>query len=533
MFTRNIQDASYVIWKANNNTFAQNYATGAIDYKGSRDDIVINNAINRLTNGGKILIKEGTYDITSAIVVKDNVEVTGSGFGTILKASNFGASNNGIINLGILDQNNINCVLNHLTIDGNKASCTQSDGIRIYSANSNIHNLYMIDCGYIGVRFVENSGNPNKVNVSNCIIKDSGSYNIVLSGNYLKIHNNIISGSVIGIYGGNKTDNIISNNIIGDMSGPGIYIDALSAEIRTIIANNKIYNTFYDAISLYNVSAVTVIGNSIYITGQQGVEGGDGVVTVNGNRIIIIGNSMISTNGGGVTIAGSSSITVSDNSISAGKIYGIGISTNSKYLDIIGNQVYGNGQDGIRLIDTTDSIISENLVINNGKLVSGGNQHGIVLNNSSNNRILANVVRDDQSTLTQIYGIREVGTSDYNIIKDNDISGAIYIITKLGINTKIKNNFGYVTENNVLSDTFAIDSAGIKTIAIAHGLAITPNVQDCYLTILQDTAVDDWSYNLLKIVSTDATNVIAKINVSVASATGRATAKLCLMVNHS
>ena len=83
---------------------------------------------------------------------------------------------------------------------------------------------------------------------------------------------------------------------------------------------------------------------------------------------------------------------------------------------------------------------------------------------------------------------------------------------------------------NVQSGTFAIDSTGIKTVTIAHGLAAAPSIASCFLAVHEQTNVDDWAYNLLKVDSVDATNVTAKINVSTASATGGATARLALLV---
>ena len=82
----------------------------------------------------------------------------------------------------------------------------------------------------------------------------------------------------------------------------------------------------------------------------------------------------------------------------------------------------------------------------------------------------------------------------------------------------------------VQSGTFAIDSTGIKTVTIAHGMATVPSIQKCFLTVHEQTDVDDWAYNLLKVDSVDGTNVTAKINVSTASATGGATARLALLV---
>ncbi len=87
-----------------------------------------------------------------------------------------------------------------------------------------------------------------------------------------------------------------------------------------------------------------------------------------------------------------------------------------------------------------------------------------------------------------------------------------------------------ILRNKVLSDSFAIDSTGVKTVTIAHGLDITPSKEDCQLTVVEETDVDDWRFDLLKVDSVDATNVTAKIHVSTASATAGATAKLALRV---
>ncbi|MEM3160160.1 MAG: hypothetical protein QXJ74_05200 [Nitrososphaera sp.] len=83
---------------------------------------------------------------------------------------------------------------------------------------------------------------------------------------------------------------------------------------------------------------------------------------------------------------------------------------------------------------------------------------------------------------------------------------------------------------SILSGTFAIDALGIKTVTIAHGLAFAPALQECQVSVVEGSAVDDWAFNLLKVVSADVTNVVIKINVSTASASVGATAKIALRV---
>lgn len=131
------------------------------------------------------------------------------------------------------------------------------------------------------------------------------------------------------------------------------------------------------------------------------------------------------------------------------------------------------------------------------------------------------------------YGIYIGSTALRNSVTDNIIIGTYRTATLLnlgGDTNRIKCNIGFVTENTVLSPAFAIDGVATVTVTIPHGLAITPAIQDCSLTVLENTNVDDWGYNLVKVDSVGAVNVVAKVNVSVASATGGATAKLSLRV---
>ncbi len=117
-------------------------------------------------------------------------------------------------------------------------------------------------------------------------------------------------------------------------------------------------------------------------------------------------------------------------------------------------------------------------------------------------------------------------------------SNALFECRKLyGENTITMNGtgmatFSYFQEKNILSPNFAIDSTGVKTVTIPHGMLITPGYWECSLTVIQGTDVDDWAYNMLKITNVDATNVYVKINVSSASATGGAVAKLGLRVGN-
>jgi len=96
---------------------------------------------------------------------------------------------------------------------------------------------------------------------------------------------------------------------------------------------------------------------------------------------------------------------------------------------------------------------------------------GIVLLDSDYNTIIGCKAFDRQVTKTQQYGLREANTSDYNYIIGNDFrDNLIGGLVKVGTNTVVKRNLGYVTEN---SGTATI-AAGTTSVTVAHGLAATP-----------------------------------------------------------
>lgn len=83
---------------------------------------------------------------------------------------------------------------------------------------------------------------------------------------------------------------------------------------------------------------------------------------------------------------------------------------------------------------------------------------------------------------------------------------------------------------NLLSAAFAIDGVATITVTTAHGLGYTPNTRDIAVTVVENTAVDDWAYGFVKIISVDAANVVVKVNVTTASATVGATAYLGIKI---
>jgi len=199
---------------------------------------------------------------------------------------------------------------------------------------------------------------------------------------------------------------------------------------------------------------------------------------------------------------------------------------------VIGGLYAENGLDGVQLNGYTGKLFPRIEVIgvtskDNG--VKPGITHAIRLSNCEDAQVLANLCIETRTEGDrQDYAIRVSGVDIY--VKNNIIVGDGWVTAKISGGTVVKHNIGYVTENSVLSDPFAIDSVGLKTITIPHGLDVTPNLQDIAISVVEETDVDDWEYSLLKVDSVDATNVVVKIYVSTASATAGATARIALRV---
>lgn len=84
--------------------------------------------------------------------------------------------------------------------------------------------------------------------------------------------------------------------------------------------------------------------------------------------------------------------------------------------------------------------------------------------------------------------------------------------------------------NSYSSGTIGLDTTGVKTISIAHGLPFTPTVAICHAT-LGSTTTNSFDLGWIRVVSTDATNVNLACKVNTAAA-GQ-TITLNLLINNA
>ena len=205
---------------------------------------------------------------------------------------------------------------------------------------------------------------------------------------------------------------------------------------------------------------------------------------------------------------------------------GLKINSGSYWNNFVNLNSYYNQRHGVFIEVGSENNVFFGSSIQDNSQAGSGNYDGLRIENSSYNQIWGGKI----AGALQNYGVKTIGTTEWTALWGVALWGNINPAILADTNYLLVRNPGYATRKTVLSPTFAIDSTGVKTIIIPHGLAITPAKEDCYLTVVEDTNVDDWGFDLLKVDSVDATNVTAKVHVSTASATGSATAKLGLRV---
>ena len=398
--------ASYIIFKDGGLVKAKNGRTGQIEFSGDNAATVMQNALDVLTSGGKILIKNGIYTISSPIIIKyDNIIIQGESHNAILKATSDLAQGNGIIHdYGVIDENwrISNVIIRDLTIDGNNNTVPMAHGIWFRKADR---------CVFTNI-FVKDVNTADRIDYPKGGALDMGAdtYQCAIV-NCIGTNCKAREGELhICGHGGILADNIVWNSQATEaaLKGP---------RYTGTIVNNVVYNAANDGIRIEGPN--TVVGNYIYFATDYGIH--------------------------------------------------VMPYPEVKGAAIVGNCVEYSGKDGIR-IENDYITVSSNWVRANGK--QSTTSGGIILVDASYCVLTDNLCFDDQTTKTQVFGISETGTSDYNLIANNLVTpNKTYTIQQIvGANTKVHGNLGYRTEN---SGTATIPS-GQTSVTFAHGLAGTP-----------------------------------------------------------
>jgi parallel beta-helix repeat protein len=164
----------------------------------------------------------------------------------------------------------------------------------------------------------------------------------------------------------------------------------------------------------------------------------------------------------GVYIGRANGVTVSDSRFANSVIYGIDPHTDDTHLTITNNTVVGSGVHGIVVAShVTDSLVANNEVLNSrdhGIVLFQFADHnvvrdnqvtgvfdGLVITDSSNNQVTANVI-----STAQRFGVRISGSSSGNVLSHNTISKCLlgaYLYNGASSNQLTSNHFSDNYEN--------------------------------------------------------------------------------------
>ena len=378
-------NADYVIEKISTTYYARPSGSYTA-YSNADATVVIQAAIDALTNGGNIYIKAGLYDNLGFITVSHNyITIIGAGeYLTKLKLkanADIGVVNySGLITIPGFDH----ITIKNLELDGNGANQSKVDngvtqtavlcGIAFdmvsYTSTDNFvaENCYVHDFTYFGIYI----GVSLQSLITNCHLKDNYWNNITMTraATQCKATNNYLEGSADVSITASGTDCEISNNIVMTCNGSkgsqnsrwAIAIEGAADYTPTHI--KILNNTITGAETLVGVSVFgpnttncKVEGNTIYsINTSSGV----GISVYTSSYIEVVNNKIVDVNDQSIRLSGSSYCIISGNDITSGSTWeGILLSSSSLYNYIVDNNV-----KAINAI-TISSGCNYNYVINN------------------------------------------------------------------------------------------------------------------------------------------------------------------------
>ena len=279
---------------------------------GTDDQQEINKAIHAMpASGGAVYLLEGTYNISDVLLEGETLKgivphtktaIIGAGAGTVLRGTS-GTSY-------VIQASSVNSILvSRLRIDGSNGCNT---GIRWTSVtNSKIDKVCVENMSSVGIRFRNSSSNNI---ISNSKIQGNYDFGIEIISS---CENNIITG----------------NNIQGN--GAGIHT---STFYHNIITGNNIQGNTGNGITFYTDSYYNIIsGNNIQGNGGNGI-----ILNWPAGLNAIFGNNI------------------------QGNDRGIYVFYYSDYNNIFGNNIQGNDSYGIYLLASKGTVISGNVIYDNG-----------------------------------------------------------------------------------------------------------------------------------------------------------------------
>ena len=521
-----------------------------VDAAGNGDFTSVTAALAAVPAGGaNILVRRGTYNISTGTLIPSNVTLIGEGAATILRRANNVDQN--VLNTAV---GSVNITIANLTIDGNTANnTTLANGIAMFGAYTTVTNCDVRDVtgyGIVGfpgssdlvieanrVRDCDKEGievqGGSRVTIANNLVRTAGFAGVLIWANTaqggtcadISVTGNVISGhgaatanSAIRVDDGARNVTV-AGNVIGNAALPNSYgigvFSLTAARVENVsVTGNVVTGANQSGIYVNNASAVTVANNNISGT-TVGIQTFSTAVnvTIDSNTLISTSNNAITgTTSTGLCVTGNvvtscggttndslkfeavSGLTVTGNHVRLGGTNGIYIAAGTTEFAVVGNTCALNRDSGILVLDASHGTITGNVCRSNGTRNTGSSlANGVTLfqlNTTCTNIVVSsNRCYDSQGTQTQLYGIRMVGATD--------------AIQHLG-NMLAGNATGGLLVSGTATNTSAVPHRRIAATVnstqttIAHGLPYTP----ISVSIAMTSAGTVW-----RSASSDATNV--------------------------
>jgi hypothetical protein len=350
------QGYSYIVFTDGANYYARNGSTGQVDFSGTDASTVIQNAINALGNGGKILIKAGTYSIVTPLALKSNTVISGEGPGTILLRSSTPNPYGHMAYSVFHTTGASNVVIKNLVVDGNKSNLSWTGYRWDYEAIV-FNNSQNVVIDNVVVRNVKVACGINMLNtqffaITNSIMHDNGD---------MSNPDPFADAIHIGLskYG------IVANNLISNVTDTGVACD--NSQFITI-ANNVFYSCKTQAVAWFNANDSWPIPRGVTIANNIMINNGRGVwisLASGANTTpedIVIANNYMSASC--IIIDRGANITITGNRIRSGYYLiaihgGYGIRIKNNYLTDATYGVYNDvAIGGIEITDNTFDVVT-------------------------------------------------------------------------------------------------------------------------------------------------------------------------------
>lgn len=297
-----VTEASYVVFIDGLTVYAKNGMTGIIDYSGSNAAEVIQAGIDALgSHGGIVLVKEGTYVISSTIKVPGNVTLSGVGFATKLVLADY-ADQRVIENKHPDAFVDSNIVISNLQIDGNGAKQSEEP---LVSASAifftRVTKSRVEGCWLHHVSRVHNlNAGITTVLSSDIIIRGNRIYDNRYAGVFLSsrkgaiVSNNIFMRNHRGVYLAGHSNAIVEGNRFAS-NGEGIRMYQVAS--NNLIMGNLIKDSYEEGILVF----ASICENNV-IRGNYLIDNSVQILDL-GTGTVIKDNEGYRTENGGTTMA--------------------------------------------------------------------------------------------------------------------------------------------------------------------------------------------------------------------------------------